>query len=262
MILDVILQEKRKEVARKKAFVTPSEMKSRIGDAPQPLDFGKALERSGGIPAVIAEVKKASPSKGVIRQDFEPVSIARAYESAGASAISVLTDEKFFKGSLDYLTAVKKAVSLPVLRKDFLIDDYQVYEARAAGADAVLLIAAALDKDQMSRLLEVGRTLGMQCLVEVHNEQEMRAVLETDAQIIGINNRDLGTFKVSLETTADLVPLVESAVRDGLKVVSESGIFNKDDMIRLGEMDVDAVLIGEALMREPDVGRKLRELVD
>lgn len=257
MILDRILEQKRLEVAQLKAACPMVEWRARIVPAPPPLRFARALNPSvNGIPAVIAEVKKASPSKGVIRADFDPVAIARAYEQAGASAISVLTDEQFFQGSLDYLRAVKGAVSLPVIRKDFIIDESQIFEARTAGADAVLLIVAALERDELVRLMECARGLGMDCLVEVHDEAEMETALGVGAGLIGINNRNLNTFEVSLDTTARLLPMAA-----GRRLVSESGIFTREDMTLLGGMGVDAVLIGEALMRQADVGAKLRELI-
>ena len=204
---------------------------------------------------MIAEVKKASPSKGLIRADFDPEAIARSYESAGASAISVLTDEKFFQGSLDYLKLVKRTVSLPVLRKDFIIDAYQVFEARTAGADAILLIVAALPHDSLTALMNCASELGMDQLVEVHDESELETALEVGAPLIGINNRNLRTFEVTLDTTARLLPMIPRA-----KTVSESGIFTRRDMVSLGAMGVDAVLIGEALMRQDDIQAKLAEL--
>lgn len=257
MILDKILAEKKIEVAERSSAMPLRELRSRISDAPPVLDFARRLVRnSAGIPAVIAEVKKASPSKGVIRPDFDPEAIARAYEAAGASAISVLTDEKFFQGSLAYLRRVKRTVSLPVLRKDFIIDDYQVYEARAAGADAILLIVAALERDALANLMNRATEIGLHCLVEVHDAAEMQVAIDVCAPIIGINNRNLQTFEVSLDTTGELLPMIPRA-----KKVSESGIFTRDDMTRLGAMGVDAVLIGEAFMREQDIEAKLRELI-
>ncbi len=257
MILDRILDAKRDEVERRKSALPTRELKSRMGDAPAPLDLARRLLRSeSGLPAVIAEAKKASPSKGVIRADFDPVAIARAYEDAGASAISVLTDEEFFQGSLDYVKSIKQAVSLPVLRKDFIIDEYQVYESRAAGADAILLIVAVLGRKALAELMNRATEIGMQHLVEVHDEAEMEVAIDVCAPIIGINNRNLRTFEVSLDTTARLLPMIPRA-----KKVSESGILTREDMVALGKLGVDAVLIGEALMREQDVGAKLRELV-
>ncbi|MHB9037987.1 MAG: indole-3-glycerol phosphate synthase TrpC [Armatimonadota bacterium] len=279
MILDKIIQEKSLEVEQRKATTPLRELKSRVSDAPQPLDFAKKLARNeAGIPAVIAEVKKASPSKGLIRADFDPEAIAGAYEAAGASAISVLTDEKFFQGSLDYLRLAKRTVSLPVLRKDFIMDEYQVFEARTAGADAILLIVAALEKPVLAELMNRATELGMHALVEVHNENEMEVALDVCAPLIGINNRNLQTFEVSLETTERLLsgltsphPLLRKEGRrvpqsvaitgGGPRFVSESGIFTHDDLIKLGAMGVDAVLVGEALMREQDIEAKLRELI-
>jgi len=274
------------------------ELKSRLSDAPRPLDFSKRLARNAaGVPAVIAEVKKASPSKGLIRPDFDPEEIAKAYEAAGAAAVSVLTDEKFFQGSLDYLRRVKRTISLPVLRKDFIIDEYQVFEARVAGADALLLIVAALDKDTLAALMNRATEIGLQCLVEVHDEAEMDVALDVCAPLVGINNRDLWTFEVSLDTTERVIAFARERVdasktvchsepstchsepeaknllsksrsfttfrmtKGGPKLVSESGIFTRADMDRLGEVGVDAVLIGEALMREKDIESKLRELI-
>lgn len=257
MILETILETKRNEIEQRKKALPVRELKSRVSDAPPPLDFAKKLTRcKTGIPALIAEVKKASPSKGVIRSDFDPVKIALAYQEAGAAAISVLTDEKFFQGSIDYLRQIRTAVRIPILRKDFIIDEYQVYEARAAGADAILLIVAALEKDLLQKLMNRATEIGMWCLVEVHDEQELEVALDVAAPIIGINNRNLRTFEVSLDTTERLLPKIPRA-----KKVSESGIFTREDMLQLGNLGVDAVLIGEALMRENDVGAKLRELI-
>ncbi|MCL5104275.1 MAG: indole-3-glycerol phosphate synthase TrpC [Armatimonadetes bacterium] len=270
MILDTILEEKRAEVERRSAAMPVRELKSRVSDAPTPIGFMRRLSRdASGLPAVIAEVKKASPSKGVIRPDFDPEAIARAYESAGASAISVLTDEKFFQGSLDFLRLVKRTVSLPVLRKDFIIDEYQVFESRTAGADAILLIVAALEKSVLAQLMNRATELGMDCLVEVHDEAEVDIALHVGAPLIGINNRNLQTFEVSLNTTERLLRSAECGVRsgkfgvrtDGAKFVSESGIFTREDIVHLGELGVEAVLIGEALMREQDIEAKLRELI-
>ncbi len=258
MILDKIIAEKKIEVDSRKGQTPMAELKARMLDAPPPLGFARRLQQNEhGIPAVIAEVKKASPSKGLIRSDFDPESIAKSYANAGASAISCLTDEKFFQGSLDYLRMVKNAVALPVLRKDFMIDEYQIFEARAAGADAILLIVAALEKGDIAHLMQAANELGMDSLIEVHNEREMEIALELDCQLIGINNRNLQTFEVTLATTSRLLPMITN----GAKSVSESGIVTREDMLNLGKMGVDAVLIGEALMREDDIETKLRELI-
>lgn len=266
MILDRILEEKRAEVARRKTECPASELTARLADAPPARQFGAALRSHAPgecylLPTVIAEVKKASPSKGVIREDFDPVAIARTYEEAGAAAISVLTDEKFFQGSLSYLERVRQTVSLPVLRKDFVIDEYQLLEARASGADAALLIVAVLEPSLFQSLLDLTEELGMQALVEVHDEREMIVALNAGAGLLGINNRNLHTFEVSLETTEKLVEELWTLQGSGIKIVSESGISTREDLVRLGSIGVDAVLVGEALMREQDVGAKLRELI-
>ena len=263
MILDRILESKQVEVESRRMVRSPDEVRSAAAAAPPARDFASALRRNAsGLPAVIAEVKKASPSKGVIRSDFDPEAIASAYQSGGASAISVLTDEQYFLGSLDYLMRVRARVDLPVLRKDFLIDEYQVFEARAAGADAVLLIAAALDEQTLARLMTVAAGTGMACLVEVHDEDELSVAMESGASLIGINNRNLYTFEVSLDTTARLMCRLDSiAPTPRPVIVSESGIFTRQDLRALGKRGVDAVLIGEALVRERDIETKLRELI-
>jgi len=213
LTLDMILAEKKTEVEARKVALPVRELKSRLSDAPQPLDFSRKLVRNAaGTPAVIAEVKKTSPSKGLIRPDFDPEEIAKAYEAGGAAAVSVLTDEKFFQGSLDYLRRVKRVISLPVLRKDFIIDEYQVFEARAAGADAILLIVAALDKDTLAALMNRATEIGLQCLVEVHDEAEMDVALDVCAPLVGINNRDLRTFEVSLDTTERVIAFARGRV--------------------------------------------------
>jgi indole-3-glycerol phosphate synthase len=206
---------------------------------------------------LIAEVKKASPSKGLIRADFDPVAISRIYEEAGASAISVLTDEKYFQGSLEYLKSIRTAVDLPLLRKDFVIDEYQIHEARAAGADAVLLIVAALTKGELAEFQEIAWRLGMTALVEVHTAEEMEVAVEIGAKVIGINNRNLQTFETTLDTTMDLA---SKAPKDSV-LVSESGIFSRSDVERVASAGVSAILVGESLMREPDPGLKIRELL-
>jgi len=256
MILDDIIANKKEELAGTKRRSSLAEVKARAADAGPARGFGKALSRSGAI-RLIAEVKKASPSKGVIRGDFDPVRIAQAYEQAGASCISVLTEEKFFQGRLEYLAAIRKAAGLPLLRKDFIIDEYQVYEARAAGADAVLLIAACLEKDQMAEYLGIAGQLGLDALVESHTYRELDKTLLAGATLVGINNRDLSTFTVSLDTTLDLL----KDIPDDRIVVSESGIKTRDDIVKLEKAGVDAVLVGEGLMREKDIGKKVKELL-
>lgn len=207
---------------------------------------------------VIAEVKKASPSVGVISEDFDPVAQAVAYDLAGASAISVLTDEKFFQGHLSYLTRIRQAVSCPVLRKDFIIHEVQIYEAVVAGADAILLIVAALPQDELVRLLDIAHTMQLDVLMEVHDEEELERALETDARIIGINNRNLKSFVVDLATTERL----SEEVPDGLILVSESGIKTPLDARRVWECGANAVLVGESLMREADPSRLLRQFIE
>ncbi len=263
-ILDDILRRTRADVLDRRARVPLSELKGRCRDAPPPRDFAGALRRvvdnngrRAGPIRVIAEVKKASPSKGVIRPDYAPADLARSYARAGAQAISVLTDASFFGGSLDHLVAVREAVNLPVLRKDFHVEAYQLWEARAAGADAVLLIAAALQPAEFLCLMELSRELRLAVLAEVHARKELEMVLECGAEIVGINNRDLQSFEVSLETTLGLMPGVPPEV----VLVSESGISRPEEVERLAAAGVDAILVGEGLLRHADVGNALRSLV-
>jgi len=259
LILDDIAEAKRLEVeAKKRAGRAIGGHQPAPDSRFQARDFVSSVRRAGeDLPRVIAEVKRASPSRGVIREDFDPVSIARAYESAGASALSVLTDERFFQGHIDHLRACRNAVRLPVLRKDFVIDPYQIHEARAAGADAVLLIAALLDTDALREFRREAEGLGMAALVEAHDERELESALESGAHIVGINNRDLQTFQVDVETTFRLVSMIP---RERI-IVSESGIGTRDDLKRLADAGVDAALIGETLLSAPDPGAKLRELI-
>ena len=255
-ILEEIYKHKSSEVAENKNRISVEILKEQIKKRHSTRSFGAALKSDTNI-RIIAEIKKASPSLGIIREDFNPVEIARIYETGGAAAISVLTDEKFFQGSLSYLTDVKKSVNLPILRKDFIIDTYQIYEARSAGADAILLIAALLSKDEIQRYLELARELDMACLVEVHSEAELRKVLQTSANIIGINNRDLATFKTDLGTTLRLRPMIPAEKI----VVSESGIKSRADVIKVIEKGIDAILVGETLMKSDDMSAKLQELL-
>lgn len=256
-ILAEILEHKRSEVEERKRAVSPDTLRraaERLGTPPR--GFRKALlvaER----PRVIAELKRRSPSRGEIRPDFDPVRCARAYAEAGAAAISVLTDTKYFGGRLDDLTRVREAVAIPLLRKDFVIDPYQVDEARAAGADAVLLIVRALEPDELAALRRHAASLGMDALVEVHDAAELHIALDAGADLVGINNRDLRTFKTDLSVTERLAPSLRQA---GVAVVGESGIFTIADIERLEASGADAVLVGEALMRQPDVGRALERL--
>jgi indole-3-glycerol phosphate synthase len=218
--------------------------------------FAHALK--GDRRRIIAEVKKASPSKGLIRADFDPVSIARGYAAGGASAISVLTEERFFQGSLTHMEAIHGAVEVPLLRKDFTLDPYQIVEAKSYGADAVLLIAAMLDTPRMRELRAQAGALGMDSIVEVHTETELAAAVEVGAEAIGINNRDLKTFAVDLSTTERLAPLVPS----GIPVVCESGIDSPEQIRRIEKCGIHVFLIGESLMRAPEPGKKLRELLE
>jgi len=255
MILDKIREYKLKEVAENKELVSIESLKKRCEDVPGAVKSCTVLKKENRI-KFIAEVKKASPSAGIIREDFDYINIAKEYEAGGASAISVLTDKEFFKGDIKYLSEIKETVSLPVLRKDFFIDPYQIYEARAAGADLVLLIARILTKEKIDTFLTLSCELGMECLVEVHDNDELEKVLETEAAIIGINNRNLDTFETNLETTFQLC----QRIPDGKIVVSESGIKTRADVLALEEAGIDAILIGETLMRSRDISQKIKEL--
>ncbi len=256
MILDEIVAYKKEEVAAAKLRVPLADVKGRAADGEPTRGFAQALA-SGDAIRLIAEVKKASPSKGVIRQDFDPVGIARTYEGVGASCLSVLTEKKYFQGDLAYLADIRRAVELPLLRKDFLVDEYQIFEARAAGADAVLLIAACLERRQLEDYLGTAEGLGLAVLVESHTAKELDRSLLAGARIVGINNRDLASFTVSLRTTFDLL----KDIPEDRIVVSESGIATRDDVVRLEQAGVDAILVGESLMREKDIGKKVKELL-
>jgi indole-3-glycerol phosphate synthase len=256
-ILDRIVAYKRDEIAAARARRPQTELMRQIRDARPVRDFRAALMRGPGI-GVIAEVKKASPSAGLIRADFDHLAIARTYASAGAACISVLTDEPSFQGHLRYLEEISAAVEVPVLRKDFLLDDYQLLEARAAGADCVLLIAEILPGGELRRLLDASHELGMQALVELYDAENLPRVLDAGATLVGINNRDLRTFTVRLEHTIELAAQVPASVC----LVSESGIKGGDDVARLRGAGVKAVLVGETLMRSADIGARLRALVE
>ena len=254
-ILDRIVAAKRQEIDRQRAEVPERQLEACLAGAPPVRDFRAALERGPGV-GFIAEVKKASPSAGVLRTDFDPIAIARIYESNGASAISVLTDEPFFQGHLSYLAAIRQAVAPPVLRKDFILDRYQIVQARVAGADAVLLIAEILGIQELPMLLKQIHELGMQALVELYDRENLPRVLDAGAKIVGVNNRNLKTFVTSLDHTLELLGDIP---RDCC-LVSESGIRTRADVLRLEQAGVKAVLIGETFMRAPDIGAKLREL--
>jgi indole-3-glycerol phosphate synthase len=255
--LTEILREKRLDVRARKSARSREGLKGRIADVEPTRGFAAALRRAGApIPRLIAEIKKASPSAGLIRADFDPVRIAKAYQAAGAHALSILTDGPFFQGDLRFLGEVRAAVGLPILQKDFVVDEFQVYEARAMGADAVLLIAAALDEGQIQDYAHLADELGLAVLVEVHSEAELERVVET-TRLIGINNRDLTTFEADLAITERLM----RHVPPGRVVVSESGIASRDDVRRLGDAGVDALLIGETFMRAPVIEDKVREVM-
>ena len=255
MILDDIVSHKKQELERRKEAMPLAGLKDGRVLIENPRAFQEALTQSKDI-ALIAEIKEASPSAGLIRKDVDPVGIGRVYEGFGAAAISVLTDERFFHGSLANMKQVKEAVIIPVLRKDFIIDAYQIYESRAAGADAVLLIVAVLSDDELRAFLSLCRDLGLEALVEVHTESERDRALEAGAEVIGINNRDLTTFAVDLSTTIRLV----SGMPEGITCVSESGIKTRNNVAHLREAGVDALLVGTALMAAKDIGAKIKEL--
>ena len=259
-ILRRILARKAEEIAERQRRVGLAELREQAAAAPATRGFHRALaERiAQGRAAVIAEIKKASPSKGVIRPDFDPVAIARSYAAGGATCLSMLTDVDFFQGADDYLVQARAATALPVLRKDFTIDPYQVYEARALGADCVLLIVAALAPAQLAELHELARGIGLDVLVEVHNARELDAALALDNPMVGINNRDLHSFHTTLETTFSLLP----RIGDRRLVVTESGIQRVDDVLAMRGHGVNAFLVGEAFMRAADPGAQLRALFD
>ncbi|HET6572065.1 MAG TPA: indole-3-glycerol phosphate synthase TrpC [Fimbriiglobus sp.] len=254
-ILDRIVETKRREIEAARARVPEGELERRLADVPPTRGFAAALRVPGEV-RVIAEVKKASPSAGVIRADFNPAAIARTYERHGAACVSVLTDRPYFQGSLDHLSAVRAAVGCPLLRKDFVLERYQLLEARLAGADAVLLIAEILPGDRLSALHREAVALGLDVLVELHDADQLPRVLGCGASLVGINNRDLRTFETRLDHTLALVPHVPA----GVTVVSESGIRTPADLRRLADASVHAVLVGETLMRSPDIGAALDEL--
>jgi indole-3-glycerol phosphate synthase len=254
-VLARIVGTKRREIAAAKARVPLAQLEQRVDGLPPCRGFERAIRQADGV-AVIAEVKKASPSAGVIRPDFDPVQIALTYERHGATCLSVLTDEDYFQGRLEYLTAARGAVGIPVLRKEFILDRYQLVEARAAGADAVLLIAEILPGDELATLRAEAVALGLDVLVELHDADQLPRVLDCRATLVGINNRNLRTFTTRLEQTLDLFPRIPP----GVAVVSESGIRTHAELQLLGAAGVQAVLVGESLMRQPDIGAALDAL--
>jgi indole-3-glycerol phosphate synthase len=257
-ILKKIVDRKWQEIDQRSTAIALEEHSARAFDMPQCRGFVAAIEQklANNTSAVIAEIKKASPSKGVIREDFRPAEIAEAYERAGAACLSVLTDKDFFQGDEAYLQAAREAVSLPVIRKDFMVAPYQIYESRVVNADCILLIAACLTKDQMQELSGIAQEVGLDVLVEVHNAQELEVALTLGTKLIGINNRDLHSFEVSLENTFSLLP----SIPEDKIVVTESGIHTLDDVQAMREKQVNAFLVGEAFMRAEDPGDELARL--
>ena len=270
-ILEEIVWAKDREVAVARERVSLEQLRKQLEGLPACRDFAGALRASCRKPAVIAEVKKASPSKGVIREDFDPVAIAKGYAAGGASCLSVLTDKQFFQGGFEVLVDVRQAVDLPLLCKDFILTPYQLYQARVAGADAALLIAAILDDQDLTYLHKAARSLGLAVLIEVHDAEELERVLALPlwqqagagaGTLIGINNRDLSTFAVDLATTEQLTTQFATQIKSsGALLVSESGLFSRDDLDRVQSAGADAVLVGESLMRQADVTAALETLI-
>ena len=255
MILDEICEHKRAEVAEAKRATPLSELSDRLERVGEPRDFRQALRKPGV--SLIAEVKRASPSKGVMLEDADAIALASLYERCGADAISVLTDEKFFKGTLSDLTSVHRTVEVPCIRKEFIIDPYQIYEARAAAADAILLIVRILSDEELVEYRELAETLGMEALVETHNAEEVERALAADAKIIGVNNRDLATFEVDFRNTLELKKMIPG----GKVLVSESGIHTREHVRALEAGGVDAILVGEAFVTSNDIAAKMGELM-
>lgn len=257
-ILDKILATKVQEVAARKRVRSLESVRAEAERMPPARGFVRHLQAQAALaqPGVIAEIKKASPSKGVIRDHFDPPEIARSYAAAGATCLSVLTDEEYFQGSDDFLKAVVETVELPVLRKDFVIDEYQIYEARALGADCILLIVTALDVMRLTVLNQAARSVGLDVLIEVHDKAELESALAQQPALVGINNRNLKTFATTLDTTIDLLPDIPEEVT----VVTESGIATQADVVRMRAQGVHCFLVGEAFMRAPDPGSELRAL--
>lgn len=257
-VLKKILARKAQEIADRKAVVSIDQLKSQIENVSAPRGFAKALQAkiSAGESAVIAEIKKASPSKGVIREQFDPIEIAKSYERGGAACLSVLTDVDFFQGADQYLKDARASCNLPVIRKDFIIDEYQLYESRALGADCVLLIVSALQPEALYSLHAAALSLGLDVLIEVHNQRELEIALAVDNPMVGINNRNLHTFEVSLDNTFQLLDQIP---RDRM-VITESGIHSGDDVQLMRDNNVHAFLVGEALMRCEDPGQQLKHL--
>jgi indole-3-glycerol phosphate synthase len=255
MFLQKILEHKKQEMAERKALLSLSELKRRLEQTPVPLDFEGAIRSRQE--TLIAEVKRSSPSRGRIREDFDPVAIARVYAESGAAAVSVLTDQRFFEGHDSFLRRVRNSVSIPLLRKDFIIDPYQIYETRVLGGDAILLISRALDRGPLGEFIRLSFELGLSSLVEIHDEGDLEKAVSAGAGMIGINNRDLSTFATDLETSIRLAPLLPK----GMTVISESGIRSRGDIERLRAAGVHGFLVGETLMAARDIAGKIRELL-
>ena len=259
-ILDKILLTKKNEIEESKTILTLDDLKSIISKTTQPRNFIEAIQKKHQKKhsAVIAEIKKASPSKGIIRSNFDPIAIAKSYEIAGATCLSILTDKDYFMGDPKFLMQVKSETNLPILRKDFIIDPYQIYESRALGADCILLIVAALEYEKMKELEEIAHSLNMAVLVEAHNQEELNLALKLDTPLIGINNRNLKTFEVSLETS---VRLVQHIHNDKNRIpITESGIFSLKDVELMNHNNIFTFLVGEAFMRDDDPGKSLEKL--
>ncbi len=256
-ILNQIVEKKKERLSSAKHETSLAELKSIIRDTDRPRDFLNAVKRDSQSIRLIAEIKKASPSRGVIRKDFDHLSIARIYEEKAVNAVSILTEEDFFQGNLKFLSEVKKVLTKPILRKDFIFDEYQIYESRANEADAILLIAAILDKTQANEYSHISKELGLSVIFEVHDFKELELALAVDVDIIGINNRNLKTLKVDINTTFELKKEIPS---DKI-VVSESGIKAREDVERLEYAGVDSILIGTAFMEAKDIGKKIDELI-
>ncbi len=254
-MLSEILQEKRKWIDRVKKEISQEKLQEQIKKLAFPLSLSKSL-RQGKRMHLIAEIKKTSPSAGILRENFDPVEIAKTYQNSGADAISVLTDERFFMGSLEHIRQVKSHVRLPVLRKDFILDSYQIYETRAAGADAILLIADLLPLERLSDFLSLTYSLGMEALVEIHTLEDLKKSMQTQVEIIGINQRNLHTFQINKEVTHQSIPLIPN----GKIVVCESGINSHAEIMQLEKLGIHAVLIGETFMRSPDISQTMKEL--
>ncbi len=257
-ILKKILDRKAEEIANRKQRTAVDLLKEMAGDAEKPRGFASALKNKANLKksAIIAEIKKASPSKGVIRENFKPLEIAQDYAMNGAACLSVLTDKDFFQGSEAYLQMAKQACPLPILRKDFMIDPYQIYESRALGADCILLIVAALEDQQMHELADTATDLGMDVLVETHDAEELKRALTLETPLIGINNRNLRTFETSLQTTLDL----KAAISSERLIITESGIHTQEDIQLMLDNEIYTFLVGEAFMKADYPGKKMREL--